>query len=186
MTAVSSGTPARIKVWDPLVRVFHWGLASSFAIAWFTAEDWRSLHEYAGYAAGALVALRFVMGLAGSRYARFSQFLRSPRDTLDYLRALMAGREPRYIGHNPLGGLMVMVLIVTMAALATTGYMQTTDMFWGYGWVEETHEFLADLLVLFVAIHLSGVIVESLRHRENLVAAMISGFKKTPGARDVV
>lgn len=181
-----AGSPTGIKVWDPMVRVFHWGLVASFATAWFTSEEIRSLHEWAGYVAGGLVALRLVMGFAGSHYARFTQFIRSPAATVAYLRDLIKGRERRYIGHNPLGGLMVLALIVTMAAIATTGYMQTTDMFWGYAWVEDTHEFLARLMVLFVGIHLSGVLVESLRHRENLVAAMISGSKRMPGTRDVV
>ncbi|QRM56551.1 cytochrome b/b6 domain-containing protein [Sinorhizobium sp. BG8] len=176
---------ATVKVWDPYVRMFHWGLAGTFVVAWLTADELRDMHEFAGYAAGALVASRLLMGLVGSRYARFRQFVRSPGMVVAYAAAMVRKREPRYIGHNPLGGIMVIVLIAMMAALSLTGWMQTTDTYWGVEWVENLHETLANVLLGCVALHLCGVAYESVRHRENLVAAMVSGSKRKPDVGDV-
>src|SRR5471030_330200 len=108
--------PGRIKVWDPFVRLFHWTLALSFALAWFSAKSWDDLHIWAGYAAGSLVVLRLVWGIIGARFARFSQFVRTPGKVLDYLKAVAVGREARYIGHNPAGGAMVIAPLLTILA----------------------------------------------------------------------
>lgn len=174
-----------VKVWDPLVRVFHWGLAGSFTVAWLTAEEIRDMHEVAGYVAGGLVASRIVMGFAGSPYARFRQFLRSPVEVVSYLRSMISHRDRRYIGHNPLGGLMVLFLILSMGGIAFTGWLQTTDAYWGVEWVEEVHEALANVMLGAVALHLCGVVFESIRHNENLVAAMISGRKRAAAPGDI-
>src|SRR6478609_6547383 len=120
-----------IRVWDPLVRAFHWALATSFAVAWLSSENWDSLHNAAGYAVGALVALRAVWGFLGPRYARFAQFVRSPDAVIAYLRAIKEGSDRRYIGHNPAGGAMIVVLLAAMAATALSGWLLPTDAFWG-------------------------------------------------------
>ena len=101
-----------VKVWDPVVRLFHWSLVASFAVAWLTADEWDDLHEWAGYAAAALIGFRLIWGVVGPRYARFSQFMRSPGAVAAYLRATFVGREPRYLGHNPAGSLMILGLIL--------------------------------------------------------------------------
>lgn len=176
-----SGT---VKVWSPLVRFFHWGLVASVAVAWFSSEGLRNLHEFVGYAAAGLIALRLVLGLAGGRYARFRQFVRSPRETLAYLRDVLAHREARYIGHNPLGAVMVLFLLALIGGIALTGWMQTTDAFWGVEWVEETHEAAVNVLLLAVTLHVLGVIHASRRHSENLVQAMIIGRKRAPAGSD--
>jgi cytochrome b len=176
---------ATVKIWDPFVRVFHWGLVASFAVAWLSAEDVRALHEWAGYAAGALIGLRLVWGIMGTRYARFRQFIRSPGTVAAYLRDIATGREARYLGHNPAGGLMILGLLATTAAVAATGWMQTTDAYWGVDWVEEAHEALASLMLGLVGLHVAGVLVASLRHRENLVRAMITGRKRVPRGADI-
>ncbi|WP_377291676.1 cytochrome b/b6 domain-containing protein [Rhizobium sp. SG2393] len=186
MSSASSTPSGTIRVWDPLVRIFHWGLAGSFALAYVTAEDIRDVHEVAGYVAGALIASRIVMGFAGSPYARFRQFVRSPAHVVSYVGSMIRRRDPRYIGHNPLGGLMVMALILAMAGVALTGWLQTTDAYWGVEWVEETHEALANMMLAAVALHLFGVLFESIRHHENLVGAMISGRKRAPRPGDVL
>ena len=178
--------PAKVRVWDPLVRVFHWCLVASFAIAWLSADEWDDLHIWAGYAAAALIAFRLVWGLVGTRYARFVQFVRSPGTVAAYLRDILTGRERRYLGHNPAGGLMILALISCMAALCLTGWLYTTDAFWGVEWVEETHEALANTLLALVGLHVAGVIIAGLRHRENLVRAMLTGRKRAPGPQDVV
>jgi cytochrome b len=175
-----------VKVWDILIRSFHWSLVASFAIAWATADDWRELHEWAGYAAAGLIALRLIWGLIGTHYARFSQFVRTPRHIAAYLRDIITGREARYLGHNPAGGLMILALLTAMAALCLTGWLYTTDAFWGEEWVEETHEALANGLLALIGLHVLGVVVASYRHHENLLRAMITGRKRTPHRGDIV
>ncbi|AXX96927.1 cytochrome b/b6 domain-containing protein [Profundibacter amoris] len=112
-----------IKVWDPLQRLFHWGLVASIAIAWLTSEDGEALHEWAGYAALGLIAFRLVWGFIGPRYARFSQFIRGPKAVIDYTRDMLNKREKRYIGHNPLGAVMVVALLATTGATGFTGWL---------------------------------------------------------------
>lgn len=143
------------------------------------------MHEWAGYAAGGLVAFRLVWGLVGTRYARFAQFVRSPAAVIAYLGEMLRGRERRYIGHNPAGGAMVIALMAATAGVAATGWMQTTDAYWGVGWVEEVHELLANLLLIMVVVHVGGVFLASLRHRENLVRTMVHGRKPAPTGNDV-
>ena len=174
-----------VKVWDPVVRLFHWGLALSFAIAWLSADHSKALHHWAGYAAGGLIVMRLVWGLLGTRYARFSQFVRHPTTVLAYLRDIVVGRESRYLGHNPAGGAMIVALILTMSALALSGWLTQTDQFFGIGWLEDGHRLLAKLLLVLVGLHLAGVALASLRHRENLPLAMITGWKRETGPEDV-
>lgn len=178
-------TTPSIRVWDPLVRLFHWSLAASFALAWLTAEAWEDLHYWAGYAAGALIAFRFVWGLFGPRYARFRQFIRSPRESARYLFAILRSREPRYLGHNPAGGLMILALLAVLSVTALTGWMYTTEAFWGAEWVEELHEGAASLVLFMVVLHVAAVLLASLRHRENLAGAMITGRKRRPEPTDI-
>ncbi|MGF7161101.1 cytochrome b [Rhodoligotrophos appendicifer] len=176
---------ATVKVWTPAVRTFHWCLVASFAVAWLTADDLQSLHEWAGYAAAALVAFRVFYGLFGSHYARFEQYLRTPVATASYAADVFHHREARYLGHNPLGGAMVMALLAGIAALAATGWLMTTDAYWGVQWLEDTHEVLANLLLALVGLHLAGVLLSSVRHRENLVLAMITGVKRAAEPGDI-
>jgi len=180
---------ARIRVWDGLVRALHWTLAAAVATAWSSGHwqprDFDAIHHTAGYVALAAIALRLVWGFVGGRYARFAQFVRGPRATLAYARALRAGREPRHIGHNPLGGWMALMLWAAAATLAITGWLYTTDWLWGYEWLSDLHAALAWLVTALVAGHLGGVVMTSWRHRENLVAAMFSGRKRAPENDDV-
>ncbi len=173
-----------VKVWDPVVRIFHWALVASFVVAWLSADDWERMHEAAGYVAGGLIAIRLFWGLVGTRYARFSKFVRSPAVVLGYLKDMLRGREDRFVGHNPAGGAMIVMLILCMAGLCVTGWLYTTDAFWGVEWVEETHELLAHGLLLLIALHIAGVVFASVRHHENLVRAMITGRKRVAIAAD--
>lgn len=174
-----------VKVWDPFVRLFHWGLAASFVIAWITADEWDSLHHWAGYAAASLIALRLVWGLIGTHYARFSQFIKGPSDTVHYLSDIAKGRESRYVGHNPAGAAMIVMLLLAMSGCAFTGWLYTTDAFWGSDWVEETHELLANGLLALVLLHVGGVLLASVRHHENLIRSMITGHKRRPYPNDI-
>jgi cytochrome b len=175
-----------MRVWDPLVRVFHWSLVASFGVAWFTSHASEDIHDGAGYLAAALVLVRLAWGALGTPYARFSQFVRGPATVARYLRAMLGGREARHIGHNPAGGVMVLVLMAAMVATALTGWMMTTDAYFGVAWVQRLHGLIAHGLLLLVFVHVGGVVLACLRHRENLVAAMITGRKRKAAAEDVV
>jgi cytochrome b len=168
----------KIRVWDPIVRVAHGALVASIAVAWTSGDEWPALHETAGYAAVGIVALRVVWGFVGSRHARFSDFVRGPSTVLAYLRDLAAGRERRHLGHNPAGGAMIVALLATILGLGLTGWLGTTDALWGSDWIEETHETLADGLIVLVALHIAGVLLASIREGENLIRAMVTGRKR--------
>ncbi len=170
--------PATVKVWDPFVRVFHWSLVALFALAYVTGDDVEKVHIAAGYAIAGLLTLRIVWGFVGSRHARFSDFVRSPREALCYLRDVVLLRARRYIGHNPAGGLMVIALILMLAGACVTGYLMTTDAYWGSKALEEVHELLANATLGLVVLHILGVVAASFEHRENLIKAMITGRKR--------
>ncbi len=174
-----------IRVWDPFVRAFHWALAVSFTVAWLTSENWEGVHDAAGYAACALVALRVVWGFVSPGYARFAQFVRSPQTVIEHLRAIRDGSERRYIGHNPAGGAMIVVLLAAVAATAVSGWLLTTDAFWGSRALQRVHSLLAHGVLALVVVHLGGVALASLRHHENLVRAMIVGVKRAARPGDV-
>ena len=174
------------RVWDPFVRLFHWSLVTSFVVAYLSHEGGLSaIHHWAGYAAGALVLMRLLWGVVGTPYARFSQFVRHPTVILAYLRDIATGREARYIGHNPAGGAMVVALMLGMLATALTGWMETTDAYYGIAWVQILHSLCAHGLLLLVLMHLAGVLLASRRHGESLILAMITGKKRAPGPEDV-
>ncbi len=169
------------RIWDAPVRILHWLLAASIVAAWLTSSSTGPAHEYIGYASAAIVLARLAWGRLGNRYARFSQFVRGPAATWRYLRAVLAGRAVRHLGHNPLGGAMVVALLCCVALVALSGWAMGTDLLWGYAWPVRVHEALAWLLVGLVALHVLGVLLTSWQHRENLVAAMISGDKAADG-----
>lgn len=177
-------TTDRVRVWDRFVRLFHWSLVALIAAVWLTAEGPKLLHERLGLSIAALIAARLVWGLVGPRHARFSDFIRGPGAVLAHLRDLAAGRERRYLGHNPAGGAMIAALLLTVSGTALTGWLQTTDAFWGSSAMEQVHEVLATLILLLAGLHLAGVLVESLRHRENLVASMLTGTKRALSEED--
>ena len=185
-------TKKQIKVWDPLIRIFHWTLVGAFAIAFVTEDEWLIPHVYAGYTVIALLAIRLFWGFIGTRYARFSDFVRPPREAMNYLKGMLSHRSKRYIGHNPAGGLMILVLLISLLITSLSGLVTygiegfgpLADWLQGLGvWNDETfeeiHEFFANFTLLLVAIHLAGVLVGSLAHGENLVRAMITGVKRT-------
>lgn len=174
-----------IRVWDGLVRVAHWSLMLGICAAWFTRHGPGRWHEWIGYAVLAVVAVRLIWGFTGSRYARFAQFVHPPASTLQYAKDLIAHREARHLGHNPLGAWMIVALLLTTIAVCVTGWLYTTDRFWGVTWMEVLHEWLSHTLFTLAALHISGVVFSSLRHGENLVATMLHGNKRAPGPDDV-
>ena len=179
----------RIRVWDGLVRALHWTLAAAVVTAWVSGhwapDDFDAVHHTAGYVALAAVALRLAWGLRDTGHARLATFLHGPRTVRGYARSLRDGHEPRYIGHNPLGGWMALTLWLCASALTFSGWLYTTEWLWGYGWLAALHAGLGWLVAALVATHLTGVVTTSWRHRENLVAAMFSGMKRAPQNDDI-
>ena len=194
-----------IKVWDPLLRLFHWTLLGSFCAAWFSqgelfeslqdrlsGELLQEVHVWAGYTLAGLLLFRLLWGFVGPRYARFSDFVHRPGATFAYLKAVLSLRAQRYLGHNPAGGAMIVVLLLSLAATIVSGLaLYGADKGLGplavllaetsettIDAIKETHELATNFTLLLVAGHLLGVAWESLLHRENLVRAMITGRKR--------
>lgn len=170
--------PAMVKVWDPFIRVFHWSLATLFFTAYATGDQIENVHIAAGYAIAGLIVLRVVWGFVGPHHARFSTFVRPPRDVFAYLHDIALLKAPRYLGHNPAGGVMIIALLIALTGTCITGYMMTTDAFWGSQWVEDVHKGLANLTMGLVVVHVIGVLLASFEHRENLIKSMITGEKR--------
>lgn len=188
----------QVKVWDPLVRFFHWSLVFAFIIAQATEDDLMSLHSWAGYFILFLLVIRIIWGFIGTRYARFSDFVYPRKTIIQFLKDTFSLKAKRYIGHNPAGGAMVIILMISLLITSITGllvygaeeqagplagWFLGRSEFWGEAF-EELHEFFAHFTLLLVFIHVVGVIVESFIHRENLVSAMINGHKAEPTDHD--
>ena len=174
-----------MRVWDPLVRLFHWSLVASFAFAWFSANRAEAVHVWAGYGAVGLILIRLIWGVVGTRYARFSSFVTGPSRLFAYLRAILSGTEARHVGHNPAGAAMVLALMAGVLGLGVTGWMMFTDTWYGEDWVVNVHSLIAHGLVGLIGLHLAGVALASVKHHENLVKAMITGDKRGATAEDV-
>lgn len=172
--------PATVGVWDPVVRVFHWGTVGLFVLAYATGDEIEWLHLAAGYGIAALLVLRMVWGFVGPRHARFADFVRGPRAVRGYIADMLRLKARRHLGHNPAGGAMVVALLGMLAAIALSGHLMTTDAFWGAEWMEELHEALVHATVVLIGLHVLGVLFASLEHGENLVRAMIDGRKRAP------
>ncbi|MCF8478980.1 MAG: cytochrome b/b6 domain-containing protein [Rhodospirillum sp.] len=169
--------PSRtVVVWDPLVRIFHWTLVTA-VLTDLVLEAGSKIHVWAGYAVAGLVSFRLVWGIMGSRHARFTDFLRSPGVVLGYLRDLRRGDARHYLGHNPAGGAMILLLLIALVLTAGTGVLMNTDRFWGNSLLEGIHETAANAFYILVPVHLAGVVISSLLHKENLVRAMVTGRK---------
>ena len=177
----SADLPAReIAVWDPLVRLIHWSLALTILINSLFTEEESKAHEWVGYVALGLVAVRLVWGLIGPAHARFSAFPPSPARALRHLAGLAKGDRTVHLSHNPVGALMVYNIWATVAALGVTGYMMGTVAFFGTEWVEELHEAAFGWLMFSVALHVAGVFFDTWRSGVPLVRAMVDGRKRIP------
>lgn len=164
------------RVWDPLVRIFHWSLAAAFATAWFIRSE-AAVHETAGKIILILIIVRAAWGLVGPASARFESFIRGPRATLSYVWSILRGRPTHYLGHNPAGAAMIAALLLCLAATTVSGVLMTTTALWGNEWIEWLHGTAATACLWLIAGHLAGVAIASLQHREFLPAAMVTGRK---------
>lgn len=173
-------------VWPVALRTLHWTLALSMIASFATHEGAGEWHEWTGYVALAAALLRVALGFVGGGYWRFSQFVRGAAKTLAYGRAVLQKREARYVGHNPLGGWMVVLLLTDAVATGVTGWLFTLDQFWGLAWLEELHGALGHALIPLLVLHVAGAIFTSRRHHENLVGAMLHGHKPVAEPGDIV
>jgi cytochrome b len=167
-----------ILVWDMPVRVFHWLLVICFAGAWLSSESerWAMIHYAFGYTACLLVLIRLVWGLIGTRYARFSQFLKSPKAVLEHFIAMLRGHPHHDVGHNPAGGLVMFALMLLILLIGLTGYLSVKEFLANF--VSEAHEVVANLVLGLVIVHIMAAIGMSLIERQNLVRSMVTGKKK--------
>ena len=168
----------RILVWDLPTRVFHWLLAASFLGAFVTAESerYRNIHVALGYTVLGLVVFRFLWGVIGTRYARFSSFPIAPRRVVAYLKSLFTRSPQHHTGHNPAGSLAIYAILALALLAGATGYAAYNEI--GGEWLAELHDGAASAMLGLVVVHIGAVIVSSLIHRENLVAAMLNGYKR--------
>jgi cytochrome b len=190
MTEAKPMQTTEVKVWDPLVRVGHWLLATAVIIAWLVDEPlW--LHSWLGYAAIATVLARIVWGFVGSDYARFASFITGPRVAFSYFADLIRLSSKRYLGHSPAGAVMIIAPLFMVTITAITG-MVSLAATRGEGpfagvitkveranagadqdlLIEEVHETAANITMVLVILHIAGVAIASFAHRENLVASM--------------
>ncbi|MCZ6619835.1 MAG: cytochrome b/b6 domain-containing protein [Gammaproteobacteria bacterium] len=176
-------------VWDPLLRLFHWSLVFFFFLAYLFESDQLNLHGHAGYTVLLLLLFRLVWGVIGSRHARFSDFVVSPANSFLYLKQLFSGTANRHIGHNPAGSAMILVLLISLLITAFSGtclfamegsgpLANTFVSSWPGHVVEEVHEFFSNFTLILIIVHVVGVLLTSLLHKENLTKAMITGEKR--------
>jgi cytochrome b len=192
-----------VKVWDVLVRLFHWSLVTAFIIAYFTGEEESSWHINAGYTVLGLISFRIIWGFVGTQHARFSDFIYAPKQIIQYLKDSNAKKSKHYLGHNPAGGAMVVLLLISLFTVSISGLKvyaieegrgplasaneitmisssyadEHEDDEEGEEFWEETHEIATYFTLLLIFLHILGVIVSSKLHNENLIKAMITGKK---------
>jgi cytochrome b len=178
-----------LYVWDGFVRLFHWTTVATFTVAYLTEDELLTVHVWAGYILGLFLLARIIWGFIGSEHARFSDFIYGPVTSLRYVRDLILLRAKRYLGHSPGGGTMVILLLVFLTATVVTGLLvlggdQQAGPLAGMlsretgESLEEVHEIFANVTLVLVFFHVGAVILASIVHRENLVRAMITGFKR--------
>ncbi|MEK7317551.1 MAG: cytochrome b/b6 domain-containing protein [Pseudomonadota bacterium] len=171
-----TNAPDTIRVWDVVVRFTHWSVA---AIVCFdlVQDSGDKVHRTLGYIAAGLVLFRVLWGFIGSQPARFRTWLPRPSAVLAYGKALIAGRAPRHVSHTPLGAVAMLAMWTLILALAVTGWISRLDAFWGEDLPVDIHRWLANALLALVILHVAAAIAMSIKGRENLVAAMITGRK---------
>jgi cytochrome b len=199
IAAKPAAESAFVAVWDPFVRVSHWLMAAAVLVDWVTDEP-RWMHVWLGYLVAALIVLRVAWGFLGPEHARFADFVAGPRAVVDYLAGLARFKSRRYLGHSPAGGAMVIALLIMVSATVGTGIVNLAQDE-GAGplaaviakverpprvpgerrpplVIKQVHEMLANVTLALVILHVCGVALASFAHKENLVAAMITGRKR--------
>ena len=167
-----------VEVWDLPLRLWHCALAICVLIAWFTPAVYDGLHRIVGYGVIGLLAFRLIWGFLGSRYSRFRMVGVRLRAAPGYFWNLRRGITGRYIGLNPAGTLMLVALLVSLAVSSITGALSVTVTFFGVWWIEDTHAYASDAVIVLVVLHVVGVVLMGVLQRENLIRAMFTGRKR--------
>jgi cytochrome b len=180
----------RVRVWDVWVRIGHWLIVALIGFAWWSGETGHlSWHRLAGYAALGLVLFRIWWGLFGSQTARFSSFVRGPRAVAAYASRLLERQDPS-LGHNPMGGWSVIALIILLLAECLLGLfsvdidgLESGPLSWMVSFdlgrlAAQWHHWLFDALLALIAVHLLAILFYLTVRRENLIWAMIGGYKR--------
>ncbi len=171
----------RVLIWDWPVRLFHWmlvaGVLTAFGLAKLAPKHGTLFHYHAmiGILVGVMVVLRIIWGVVGTRHARFSSFAHGPRAVLHYFRDIAAGRSTRYVGHNPGSSWIIYLMMALVLGVVGAGLLTAA----GYHAFEDIHETLVYVLLATAGVHVLGVIVHTIRHRENITLSMITGRKDT-------
>lgn len=189
MTPASA--PARVKVWDVPVRLFHWLLLALLGFSWWSAEQgnaWMEYHGWSGYAILTLVLFRIAWGFAGSDTARFAHFVRGPRISYAYFRSVLQRQPKDYVGHNPLGGWMILGLLLVLLVQVVTGLFGNDDeayeaplAHWlshdASSFITTLHGYNFDLLLGLVGVHVAAVFAHQLLRHDDMIPAMFTGMK---------
>lgn len=168
----------RRPVWDRFVRAFHWSLVGCVLLNSAVLEAGEAPHEWVGYLATALVVARIVWGFIGSRHARFSDFFPTPSRLRQHVQAMRSGQAAHHWGHNPLGALMMLLLMGLVLSLGVTGWLQGTDAFFGEAWLQNLHAFIANALQACAGLHAGAALLMGRIERTRLVKAMLTGVKE--------
>lgn len=173
----TSNQKESVLVWDFPTRVFHWLLVISFVGAWITSEGeaQQMVHYAFGYSACVLVIFRIVWGIVGTRYARFTQFIKGPTETMYYIKSLLMGNKQPGLGHNPAGALVMISLMILIILIGLTGYWSVKEFFGDL--MSGAHEAISNLALGFIAIHIAASIIMSIFQKENLMKSMVTGKK---------
>jgi len=181
----------QIYVWDPLLRIFHWLLLLGFAVAYLVEDERLNLHLLAGSVVLGLILFRLVWGVIGVAHARFADFSVAPAQLIGHLKDLIRLHPAQHRGHTPIGGMMIFVLLAGLLLLTLSGVLlygleNSAVPFAGFAaalsaesmiFLEQMHGWIADALVLLALIHVAGVVVESMLQKQNLIRAMVTGYK---------
>lgn len=186
-------TQGRVKVWDLAVRINHWLMVLLLVAMWWTGEQgFLIVHQWCGFSVLALLLFRVTWGFMGSRYARFSNFIYSPKTIWQYSRAILTGRATHYVGHNPLGGLAVLVLFLLLLVMIITGSLSSDDLLFDGPFVHlidydrvdnftRLHHQIFNLLLAMIVLHLVAIAAHQWLAKEPLIRAMITGYKPLAG-----
>ncbi|AIS11542.1 cytochrome B561 [Pseudomonas chlororaphis subsp. aurantiaca] len=170
-----------IKLWDPLIRLFHLSIAGVFVANYFFTEAGEDWHTWLGYYAAVWLSVRLVWGFVGPRSARWKDFWPTPARLHTHALALLQRRPFHRLGHSPLGALVMLLMMACIGTLALSGFlMQEVDALWGADWPMWIHELAADGLAALVLLHVSAALYESLRLNENLPLSMLTGKRRQP------
>ncbi|GLH80096.1 hypothetical protein SSBR45G_50050 [Bradyrhizobium sp. SSBR45G] len=180
-----SETPANsrsdtVAIWDLPLRVWHWALAAFVLVACVTPNIFDALHRLAGYAVIGLLAFRLIWGVIGSRHSLFARISLKLRAAPQYIVGMLRGETGRYLGLNPAGAAMLVVMLALLIVSTISGVMQVSVRFFGVGWIEQAHSLSSNAVIALIAVHVLGTLWMSVLQRENLARAMVTGRKRVP------